>query len=135
MVLKVGDVSKVKRVENVMDLIDNPGAAELLPNYVVTPEVSRNLISILETVNDRQVIESERGLVQAPNDKPRSPLHMLIGSFGTGKTYFLLMLAALADGKGAIRDEFLTKIPDYPLLSAQMRLLGNILVLVVKIRL
>ena len=31
MVLKVGDVSKVKRVENVMDLIDNPGAAELLP--------------------------------------------------------------------------------------------------------
>jgi hypothetical protein len=134
-VWKVGEVTKVKHVESVMDLLNSPGAAELLPNYVVTPEVSRNLTSILETVNDRQVVESGRGLAQVPNDSPRSPLHMLIGSFGTGKTFFLLMLAALAEGKGTIREEFLTRVADYPILVEQIRMMEKNRFLVVRIRL
>src|SRR5207302_322138 len=124
-----------RRVENVIDLIEHVERSDLVPNYVVTAEFSRNLVSILELLTDREVQITDKGPSPRQLARDRKPIQMLIGAFGTGKTYFLLILAALAEGKGDSRQEFARKVSDFPALAEHVKLLNEARFMTVKIRL
>lgn len=102
---QIGSVVKLRKFAPVVDLqwADTPGdesGLSLIGSYIVTGELAGHFENILEsfTLQRHERKAAREGGILDASTHPRA--HMLRGQYGTGKSYFLLMVSALMESLG-----------------------------------
>jgi ornithine cyclodeaminase/alanine dehydrogenase-like protein (mu-crystallin family) len=101
----IGSVVKLKRFAPVVDLqwadsLGEKGDLNLIDSYIVTAELAEHFEKVFESFtlkrHERKVLRE--GDIIDTATYPRA--HILRGQYGTGKSYFLLMVSALLESMG-----------------------------------
>lgn len=121
---KIRDIVSLKEFDPVIDLswADEVSEQErLLENYVITEDLANMFVDILESIT---LIRSEGRRKEKNGDiNPHETLraHVLTGSYGSGKSYFLLMLDIILEQKNeTIISNLLDKFEKFPELKYQV---------------
>ncbi|MGM0409960.1 MAG: DUF6079 family protein [Bacillota bacterium] len=121
--MKIKNIVELKSFEPVINLkwADNVNAQEhLLNNYIMTEDLAELFGNILETINMIRFEDKREELGSLDKDTLRS--HIISGQYGTGKSYFLLMLSIILELKDEkVAEELLNKFNDFPELSYQLK--------------
>ncbi len=121
---KIRDIVSLKEFDPVIDLSWAGEVSEqerLLENYVMTEDLAKMFVDILESIT---LIRSEGRRKEKNSDiNPHDTLraHVLTGSYGSGKSYFLLMLDIILEQKNeVIITNLLNKFEKFPELKYQI---------------
>lgn len=127
--MKIGEIVSLKKFDPVIDLklASNVNQQErLLSNYIMTEELADIFTKMLESITLVRS-DSRRKLLGgdiSPNDTKRA--HILSGQYGTGKSYFLLMLNIVLEMKNSdLTDKLIERFTDYPELQFQLKYIKN----------
>lgn len=122
--MKINDIISLKNFDSVIDLswAENKGQQErLLSNYILTENLSETFTSILETIT---FIRSNTRIKEKNGDLDTSVKrsHIVSGQYGTGKSYFLLMLSIILEMKDTeMIEKLLNKFKNFPELYYQVK--------------
>ncbi|TDX53236.1 DUF6079 family protein [Orenia marismortui] len=123
--MKIGDLVSLKSFQPVINLkwADNENEQlNLLKNYILTEDLSELFTEVLETINmirSPKRCESKGGDISRV-DTLRS--HVISGQYGTGKSYFLLMLSIILElNDSELAKELLSKVKEFPDLYYQLK--------------
>lgn len=101
----IGSIVKLRKFAPVVDLswADTPGdqsGSNLIGSYIITNELAGHFEKVLEsfTLQRHERRALREGAILDSLTHPRA--HMLRGQYGTGKSYFLLMISALVEALG-----------------------------------
>lgn len=123
--MKIRDIVSLKEFDPVVDLswASNINEQErLLSNYIMTEQLAEVFTNMLESLNlvrsdDRRELKS--GDVDSVATK-RS--HIISGQYGTGKSYFLLMLSVILEMKNSyLADAIINRFSKFPELQFQLK--------------
>ena len=112
----IGSVVKLKKFAPVVDLqwaesLREEGSLNLIDSYIVTDELAGYFEKIFEsfTLKRHEQKALREGSILDASTNPRA--HILRGQYGTGKSYFLLMMSALLESleNDALFDELYNK--------------------------
>lgn len=123
--MNIGNIVSLKKFDPVVDLkwANNINIQErLLSNYIMTEELADIFTNILESITlvRSDTRRKELGGDISPNDTKRA--HVLSGQYGTGKSYFLLMLNIVLEMKNSsLADKLIERFSDYPELQFQLQ--------------
>ena len=126
--MKISEVVELKKFDSVIDLSwgeSNEQQERLLSDYIVTEELEETFVSILESISGIRS-EKRRILKQSDVDATTKRAHIISGQYGTGKSYFLLMLSIILEMKNtSIIEKVLNKFEDLEELSYQINYIKN----------
>lgn len=126
--MKISEVVELKKFDSVIDLSwgENDEQQErLLSSYIVTEELEETFVSILESINGIRS-EKRRELKNSDIDGTVKRAHIISGQYGTGKSYFLLMLSIILEMKNtSIIEKILNKFENLEELSYQINYIKN----------
>ncbi|MGM0471825.1 MAG: DUF6079 family protein [Bacillota bacterium] len=123
--MKIKDLVELKSFQPVINLkwADNKEEQEdLLENYILTEDLAELFTEILETINMKRSQErcDKLGGDINPVDTLRS--HVIRGQYGTGKSYFLLMLSIILETNNRTQQkQLLEKVKSFPELHYQLK--------------
>jgi hypothetical protein len=127
--MKIKDLVTLKSFQPVINLkwADNKNEqVSLLKNYILTEDLAELFTSILETINMKRSSErcEELGGDIDSVDTLRS--HVIRGQYGTGKSYFLLMLSIILESNdNVLKEKLLSKVKAFPDLYYQLDYIIN----------
>ena len=101
MITKISDIVSLKKFKEVIDfqLTDENEEKRLVDDYIVTEQLANHIEDILESLTiSKSTKRREMGEDINPALIKRS--FMVRGAYGTGKSYFLLILGAILDSLG-----------------------------------
>jgi len=123
--VKIGDIVSLKKFDPVVNLnwANNINEQErLLSNYIMTEELADIFTKMLESITLVRSDSRRKSLGGdiSPNDTKRA--HIISGQYGTGKSYFLLMLNIVLEMKNSeLTDKLIQRFSDYPELQFQLK--------------
>lgn len=123
--MKIRDIVNLKEFDPVVDLswAGNINEQErLLSNYILTEQLAEVFTNILESIN---LVRSEkrRELKSGDVDSVATKRsHIISGQYGTGKSYFLLMLSVILEMKNSyLTDTIINRFSKFPELQFQLK--------------
>lgn len=122
--MRINDIITLKNFDSVIDLswAESKGQQErLLSNYILTENLSETFTSILESIN---FVRSSTRRVEKNSDLDIGVkrAHIISGQYGTGKSYFLLMLSIILEMKDSeMIEKLLNKFKSFPELYYQVK--------------
>ena len=122
--MRINDIITLKNFDSVIDLswAENKGQQErLLSNYILTENLSETFTSILESIT---FVRSNTRIKEKNGDLDTSVKrsHIVSGQYGTGKSYFLLMLSIILEMKDSeMIEKLLNKFKSFPELYYQVK--------------
>lgn len=123
--MNIGDIVSLKKFDPVVNLnwANNINEQErLLSNYIMTEDLANIFTNMLESITlvRSDIRRKKLGGDISPNDTKRA--HILSGQYGTGKSYFLLMLNIVLEMKNSdLTDKLIERFIDYPELQFQLK--------------
>jgi len=123
--MKIREIVSLKEFDPVVDINwagDINEQERLLSNYIMTEQLAEVFVNILESLNlvrsdERRELKS--GDVDSVATK-RS--HIISGQYGTGKSYFLLMLSVILEMKNQnLADTIINRFIKFPELQFQLK--------------
>lgn len=94
----------------------------LLANYIMTEDLAEIFVDILESIT--MVRSSTRRAKLQDINPSMKRAHILSGQYGTGKSYFLLMLSVVLEMKNSrLADELISRFNNFPELQYQLNLI------------
>ena len=123
--MNIGDIVSLKKFDPVVNLnwANNINEQErLLSNYIMTEELAEIFTNMLESITlvRSDVRRKKLGGDISPNDTKRA--HIISGQYGTGKSYFLLMLNIVLEMKNSnLTNKLIERFIDYPELQFQLK--------------
>lgn len=96
----------------------------LLANYIMTEDLAEIFVDMLESITMVRSSERRKKLQDINNSIKRA--HILSGQYGTGKSYFLLMLNIVLEMKNSyLAEELINRFSDFPELQYQLNLIRD----------
>ena len=94
----------------------------LLSNYIMTEDLANIFVEMLESITMTRSSTRREKLQDINNSVKRA--HILSGQYGTGKSYFLLMLSIVLEMKNSyLADKLINGFSDFPELQYQLKLI------------
>ncbi|MGL6066600.1 MAG: BREX system ATP-binding domain-containing protein [Cetobacterium sp.] len=122
--MKIRDILTIREFEPVVDLTWGLNINEherMLSKYIMTDDIAETFVEILESFN---MIRSKSRIDKFSGDinSTVKRAHILSGQYGTGKSYFLLMLSIILEMKNSVlADKMINHFKDYPELQFQLK--------------
>lgn len=126
--MRIKDILTIKEFEPVVDLAWGLNINEhekMLSKYIVTDEIAETFVEILESFN---MIRSKTRIEKLSGDinSTVKRSHILSGQYGTGKSYFLLMLSIILEMKNSIlANKMIEQFKNYPELQFQLKVIQD----------
>lgn len=122
--MKIRDIVSLKEFDPVVDLnwAGNINEQErLLSNYIMTEQLAEVFVDIIESLN---LVRSEKRRELKSGDVDSAATkrsHIISGQYGTGKSYFLLMLSVILEMKNQhLTDSIINRFSKFPELQFQL---------------
>lgn len=122
--MRIRDVLSIKEFNPVVDLswgLDISKHEQMLSNYIMTEDTADIFTEILESLN---LVRSSSRRDKLSGDVSSSirRAHIISGQYGTGKSYFLLMLSIVLEMKNiALAERIIERFKEYPELQYQLK--------------
>lgn len=122
--MKIKDILTIKEFEPVVDLswgLNTNEHEKMLSKYIMTDCIAETFVEILESLN---MIRSQSRIEKLSGDVNTTikRAHILSGQYGTGKSYFLLMLSIILEMKNTtLLAKMVEHFKDYPELQFQLK--------------
>ncbi|MGL5638780.1 MAG: hypothetical protein ACRCW7_05495 [Cetobacterium sp.] len=124
--MKIRDILTIREFEPVVDLTWGLNINEhekMLSKYIMTDDIAETFVEILESFNMVRS-ESRREKLSGDINSTVKRAHILSGQYGTGKSYFLLMLSIILEMKNSmLADKMINHFKDYPELQYQLKII------------
>lgn len=124
--MRIKDILTIKEFEPVVDLswgLNINEHEKMLSKYIMTDYIAETFVEILESFNmvrSGSRIETLSGDINSTVKRA----HILSGQYGTGKSYFLLMLSIILEMKNSsLLDKMINHFKDYPELQFQLKVI------------
>lgn len=125
--MKIRNIVNLKEFDPVVDLswADSINQQErMLSNYIMTEQLAETFVDILESLN---LVRSEKRRELKSGDVDNSTTkrsHIISGQYGTGKSYFLLMLNVILSMENKnLTDMMIDKFKNFPELQYQLKVI------------
>ncbi|MGL5988628.1 hypothetical protein [Cetobacterium sp.] len=122
--MRIRDILTIREFEPVVDLTWGLNINEherMLSKYIMTDDIAETFVEILESFNMIRS-ESRRDKLSGDINSTVKRAHILSGQYGTGKSYFLLMLSIILEMKNSmLADKMIKHFKDYPELQFQLK--------------
>ncbi|MGL6169524.1 MAG: DUF6079 family protein, partial [Fusobacteriaceae bacterium] len=125
--MKIRDIVNLKEFDPVVDLSWAGSINEqerMLTNYIMTEDLAQTFVNILESLN---LVRSEERINLKSGDIDTSATkrsHIISGQYGTGKSYFLLMLNVILSMENKnLTDMMIEKFKNFPELQYQLKVI------------
>lgn len=124
--MRIKDILTIKEFEPVVDLswgLNINEHEKMLSKYIMTDYIAETFVEILESFN---MVRSENRIETLSGDinSTVKRAHILSGQYGTGKSYFLLMLSIILEMKNSsLLDKMINHFKDYPELQFQLKVI------------
>lgn len=122
--MRIKDILTVREFEPVVDLtwgLDINEHERMLSKYIMTDDIADTFVQILESFNMIRS-ESRREELSGDINSTVKRAHILSGQYGTGKSYFLLMLSIILEMKNSmLADKMISHFKHYPELQFQLK--------------
>ena len=122
--MRIKDILSIREFEPVVDLTWGLNIDEherMLSKYIMTDEIAETFVEILESFNmvrSKNRIEKLNGDINTTAKRA----HILSGQYGTGKSYFLLMLSIILEMKNSsLATKMIEHFKDFPELQYQLQ--------------
>lgn len=119
--MKIKEIVELKNFKTIVNLqwANSPNhSKELLEKYIITEDLAELYGEILETINGMR-FEEKRSRMGDLSDYLRS--HIISGQYGTGKSYFLLVLSMILELDNEKNLDIISnKFKDFPELNYQL---------------
>lgn len=122
--MRIKDILSIREFEPVVDLTWGLNIDEherMLSKYIMTDEIAETFVEILESFNmvrSKKRIENLNGDINTTAKRA----HILSGQYGTGKSYFLLMLSIILEMKNSsLATKMIEHFKDFPELQYQLQ--------------
>ena len=126
--MRIKDILSIKEFEPVVDLswgLNINEHEKMLSKYIMTDDIAETFVEILESFNmvrSRSRIEKLSGDINTTVKRS----HILSGQYGTGKSYFLLMLSIILEMKNSVlANKMIEQFKDYPELQFQLKVIQD----------
>ncbi|MGL5936073.1 MAG: hypothetical protein ACRCZI_10700, partial [Cetobacterium sp.] len=122
--MRIKDILTIREFEPVVDLtwgLDINEHEKMLTKYIMTDDLAETFTDILESFNMVRS-ESRREMLSGDINSTAKRAHILSGQYGTGKSYFLLMLSIILEMKNSmLADKMINNFKDFPELQFQLK--------------
>lgn len=122
--MKIRDILSIKEFEPVVDLTWGFNINEhekMLSKYIMTDELAETFVEILESFNmvrSKERIEKLNGDINSTAKRS----HIISGQYGTGKSYFLLMMSIILEMKNSLlAEKLIEQFHKFPELQFQLK--------------
>ena len=126
--MRIKDILTIKEFEPVVDLACGLNINEhekMLSKYIMTDDIAETFVEILESFNmvrSKSRIEKLSGDINSTVKRA----HILSGQYGTGKSYFLLMLSIILEMRNSVlANKMIEQFKNYPELQFQLRVIQD----------
>lgn len=125
---KIKEILAIKEFEPVVDLswgLNINEHEERLAKYIMTDEIAETFVEILESFN---MVRSKTRIEKLSGDinSTVKRAHILSGQYGTGKSYFLLMLSIILEMKNSmLAEKMINQFKNYPELQFQLKVIQD----------
>lgn len=126
--MRIKDILTIKEFEPVVDLAWGLNINEhekMLSKYIMTDDIAETFVEILESFNmvrSKSRIEKLSGDINSTVKRA----HILSGQYGTGKSYFLLMLSIILEMRNSVlANKMIEQFKNYPELQFQLRVIQD----------
>ncbi|MBP6281405.1 MAG: hypothetical protein KA384_05060 [Leptotrichiaceae bacterium] len=127
--MKIRDIVNLREFDPVVDLswaTDINEQERMLSNYIMTESLAERFVDILESLN---LVRSEARRNEKSGDIDSSATkrsHIISGFYGTGKSYFLLMLNVILSMENKrLTDMMIEKFSNFPELKYQLEVIKD----------